>query len=109
MLTTERAQVLTNYLTADPENAQKLLAMEPENALAVINGAGHDFTREELCEYCDAFKAAVTQSSLDNGELNPGELDQVAGGVVLTTGIVLGLAACFAGGMAIGIACGAKW
>lgn len=109
MLTTEKAKILTDYLTSDPENAQKLLAMEPQDALSIINNAGYNFTNEELCEYCSAFKAAVAQGSLENGELNPDELDQVAGGVVLTTGIVLGLAACFGGGVAIGIAFGAKW
>ena len=104
-MTMERADALTKYLTADPENAKNLLAMDPVDALAVINAAGYDFTVEELIEYCNAFKAAATQ----DGELDAEALENVAGGIVLTGGMVLGLLGCFAGGAAIGIACGAKW
>lgn len=103
-MTMERADALTKYLTADPENAKNLLAMEPADALAVINAAGYDFTIEELIEYCNAFKAVATQDELDAEAL-----DNVAGGIVLTGAMVLGLLGCFAGGAAIGIACGAKW
>ena len=104
MLTMERAENLTKYLTADPNKAQELLAKSPEEAVITINAAGYDFTVEELNEYCQAFKAAVMQD-----ELNAEDLDSVAGGIVLTTGMVIGLIGCFAGGMAVGVACGAKW
>lgn len=106
MLTQERAESLTNFLTADADKAKALLEMEPEAALAEINAAGFDFTVEELNEYCEAFKATVAQGQ---GELNDSELDNVAGGIVLTAGMVWGLAGCFAGGAAIGVAAGAKW
>lgn len=104
MMNTERAEALTNYLTTDADKAKALLAMEPAEALAEINAAGYDFTMDELNEYASAFKAAFTE-----GELDVDALDNVAGGIVLTTGMVVGLAACFAGGAAIGIAAGAKW
>ena len=103
-MTKERAEILTQYLTSDPYRAKDLLALEPDEALAKINAEGYDFTIDELNEYCEAFKAAVAQ-----GELSEDELDSVAGGLVLTTGMVIGLAACFVGGTAIGIAAGAKW
>ena len=103
-MTVERAEILTKYLTSDPDNAKDLLALEPQEALERINAEGYDFTIDELNEYCKAFKAAVAE-----GELNEGQLESVAGGVVLTGLMVVGLLGCFAGGAAIGIAAGAKW
>ena len=103
-MTKERAEILTQYLTSDPDRAKDLLALEAQEALQKINAEGYDFTIDELNEYCKAFKAAVTE-----GELNESELETVAGGLVLTTGMVIGLVGCFAGGTAIGIAFGAKW
>lgn len=106
MLTNERAEVLTSYLTADIERAKKLFELTPEEALQIINKDGHDFSIEELNAYCDAFKAAVAQ-----GELSEEQLSEVAGGepVTLTVGGILFLVGCFGGGVGIGIACGAKW
>lgn len=103
-MTKERAEILTQYLTSDPDRAKDLLALKAQEALQRINAEGYDFTIDELNEYCKAFKAAVTE-----GELNESELETVAGGLVLTTGMVIGLVGCFAGGTAIGIAFGAKW
>ena len=107
MLTQERADILTKYLSADADKAEKLLGMEPEKALEEINAAGFDFTMDELNEYCAAFKAAVAVQG--EGELNADALDNVAGGIVLTGAMVAGLVGCFVGGAAIGIAAGAKW
>lgn len=104
MLTNERAETLTNFLTSDPERAQRLLEADVDVALQEINDAGYDFTTDELNEYCSAFKAAVTQ-----GELNVEQLENVAGGVVVTGAMVAGLVGCFAGGAVIGVACGARW
>ncbi len=104
MLTQERADKLTGYLTSDPEHAKELLAMEPEDALKEINGAGYDFTLDELNDYCKAFKLAVSE-----GELEEEALEDVSGGIVLTGLMVAGLIGCFAAGTAIGIAFGAKW
>ena len=104
MLNIERAEALTNFLKSDPARAEKLLGMEPEVALKEKNDNGYDFNIDELNEYCAEFKAVVTQ-----GELDDTQLENVAGGIVLTAGMVWGLAGCFAGGAAIGIAAGAKW
>lgn len=104
MLTIERAEALTNFLKSDPTRAEKLFGKEPEDALKEINTNGFDFSIDELNEYCAEFKAVVIQ-----GELDENQLENVAGGVVLTAAMVWGLAACFAGGTAIGIAAGAKW
>lgn len=104
MLTIERAEALTNFLKSDPARTEELFGMEPEVALKEINANGFDFNIDELNEYCAEFKAAVTQ-----GELDATQLENVAGGVVLTAAMVWGLAGCFAGGAAIGIAAGAKW
>jgi len=104
MLTVERAEVLTDFLKSDIARTEELFAMEPEVALEAINSNGFDFELSEINEYCDEFKTAVAQ-----GELEESQLDGVSGGVVITTGIVLGLIGCFAGGAAIGIAAGARW
>lgn len=103
-MTKERAEILTNLLTADADKAKKLLALDPNDALKEINSNGFDFTIEELNDYCDAFKEAVTKD-----ELNADELENISGGIVLTAGMVWGLVGCFGGGAAIGIAAGAKW
>ncbi len=103
-MTNERAEILTQYLTSDPDRAKELLALEPQEALVKINADGYDFSVEELNEYCRAFKAAFAE-----GELNENELESVSGGLVLTAGMVFGLAACFAGGTLVGIAFGAQW
>ncbi len=105
MLTIERAEALTEFLKSDINRAEELFAKEPEEALEVINSNGFDFNIDELNEYCDEFKAAVAAQD----ELNSDQLDNVSGGVVVTTGLVLGLLGCWAGGTAIGIAAGAKW
>lgn len=104
MLTVERAEALTDFLKSDIARAEELFGKEPEEALKIINANGFDFSIDELNEYCAEFKAVVSQ-----GELDEDQLENVAGGIVLTAGMVWGLAGCFAGGTAIGIAFGAKW
>lgn len=99
MLTQERADILTNFLSADAARAEALLNMEPAEALEQINAAGFDFTLEELNDYARALKMAQT-----NGELDPEELENVAGGFGLVSA---GL--CIAGGIVLGIVCNAKW
>jgi hypothetical protein len=101
----EKVELLTQYLTSDPERAKELLELDPKEAVKRINADGYDFTVDELNEYNKALKAVVAQE----GELNEGELESVAGGIVLTGTMVAGLLLCFAGGTAIGVAAGAKW
>lgn len=111
MLTQERADILTDFLTSDADRAKKLFEMEPEAALAEINAADHDFSLDELMEYCTAFKLGVAQS--EDGELSEEALMGVSGGLVITTALCvkvgLGMLACFGVGAGIGIAAGAKW
>lgn len=99
MLTQERADILTNYLSADVNKTEALLGMEPADALAEINAAGYDFTVEELNAYAQALKFAKA-----GGELNTEELENVAGGFGL---VAAGL--CIVGGIVVGIAVNAKW
>lgn len=112
MLTETRAEILTNYLSADADRAKTLFDLDPKDALEKINADGVDFTIEELEEYCTSFKSYVSQQAAD-GELSADALDDVAGGVVITTAICvkvgLGLVGCFGAGAAVGIAAGAKW
>lgn len=108
MLTQEKANTLSDYLAADQERALKLLSMDADEAMTAINSDGYNFTLDELNEYCAALKTAV--SKVNDGELSEDELADVAGGViVVTTGLVLGLAGCFAGGVVVGGAIGARW
>lgn len=99
MLTQERADILTDYLSADTTKAEELLNMEPAEALTQINAVGYDFTIEELNEYACALKLAKAE-----GELEAEELEKVAGGFGLVAA-----GACIVGGIVIGIACNAKW
>lgn len=101
MLTQERADIMSQFLADDQDRAKKLLDMEPEEAMAEINAAGHDFTVKELNEYCEALKLAISQD-----ELNPEELDNVSGGVAVSVGIMI---ACGVGGFVAGFACNKKW
>lgn len=108
MMTQERAEKLTEFLTADAARARKLFALDANEAVSAINDSGYDFTVDELNEYCAAFKSAFAR---ENGELAEDELEDVAGGVLITmtAGTVLALAGCFAGGVGVGVALGARW
>ena len=101
MLTQERADIISQFLADDQERARVLLDLEPEEALAKINAEGYDFTVKELIEYCDALKLAIAE-----GELNPDDLDNVSGGVVVSVGVMI---ACGVGGFVAGFAVSKKW
>lgn len=107
MLTQEKANTLSDYLAADQERALKLLSMDADEAMTAINSDGYNFTLDELNEYCAALKTAVSKAN--DEELSEDELADVAGGIVVTAGLVLGLAGCFAGGVVVGGAIGARW
>ena len=93
VLTAEKAKVISDYLMADKERAQRLLEMAPEAAAEEMNAAGCDITVDELIE----FGAAMTQVS-GNEELTDDELENVAGG--------LGIIATYAVACGIALACG---
>lgn len=93
ILTEDRAKLLADYLMEDQEKAKRLLEMAPEVAVKEINGAGYDFTVEELIEFGDAMSLSVSK-----GELSDEELSNVAGG--------LGLVATYCIACGIAAACG---
>ena len=93
VLTEEKAKVISEYLMADKERAQRLLDMAPEAAAEEMNAAGCGITAEELIE----FGAAMAQPS-GNEELSEDDLENVAGG--------LGLVATYAVACGIALACG---
>jgi hypothetical protein len=84
IMTDERVQKLTNYLSNDPDRMLKLFDMEPEKAVAQINADGYDFTVDELKEFAEAM---VMVSEKTEGELDVDVLENVSGGV-LTVGTV---------------------
>jgi len=70
----ERAKVLTDFLNADQERANKLMELSTAEAVKEINSHGLDFTSDELKAYAEAFnKSAVAMGDED--------LEEVAGGV----------------------------
>ena len=70
MLTQERKKIITGIINAN----QKLVDLEPSEALKEINAHGHKFTLEEIKEYGNQAKASQNELGFD-------ELENVAGGV----------------------------
>lgn len=100
MLTQEKANQITEYLSKDIEHTKELLDMEPSVVLAEIKAAGIECELDELVEYGKVLNSAVEMSQKE--ELNEDDLEQVAGGVVITAGLILGLAGCLAAGAVVG-------
>lgn len=100
MLTQEKADQITSFLSRDIDHARVLLEMEPAEALAEVNAAGIECSLDDIKEYgkvlCSAMEVA------QKGEFSEEDLDQVAGGVVITAGLILGLAGCLVAGAAVG-------
>ena len=100
MLTQEKADQITSFLSQDIDRAKVLLEMEPEEALAEINSAGIECSLNEIKEYGKVLCSAIEITQ--KGELNEDDLQQVAGGVIITAGLILGLAGCLVAGAAVG-------
>lgn len=100
MLTQEKANLITEFLSKDIEYTKTLLEMEPEAVLAELHAAGIDCELDELVEYGKILNSAVAMSQ--KAELDEADLEQVAGGVAITAGLILGLAGCLAAGAAVG-------
>lgn len=100
MLTQDKANLITEYLSKDIEYTKTLLDMEPEVVLAKLQAAGIDCELDELVEYGKALNSAVAMNQ--KSELDADDLEQVSGGVVITAGLILGLAGCLAAGAAVG-------
>lgn len=101
ILTNERSERLSAYLTADIERAKSLIELTPEEAVAKINADGNDFTVDEIKEFGDQLqKVAASQS--EDGELTEDALSEVAGGVVIAAGVLAAGVALFTAGVTFG-------
>jgi len=98
-LTLERANLITEFLSADTERAKRVVVLEPSKAMEEINAYGNDFTLDEINEYGNALKSAAA-----SGELDAESLDHVAGGDASITGAtILVAAATIVGGAVCGL------
>ncbi|MBQ9252450.1 MAG: hypothetical protein IJ188_07435 [Clostridia bacterium] len=79
MLEQSRAEVIGKFLTDDPERANEILSLTPEEATEKINSFGFDFTVAELEEFGKNLKAAAQ----NGGEIGEEELENVAGGIAV--------------------------
>ena len=101
ILTNERSEKLSAYLTADIERAKSLINLSPEEAVAKINADGYDFSVDEIMEFGEQLqKVAASQS--DDGELSEEALSAVAGGVVIAAGVLAAGVALFTAGVTFG-------
>ena len=82
ILSNERAEKLSAYLTADIERAKTLINLSPEEAVAKINADGFDFSVDEIMEFGEQLQKVVASQSED-GELSEEALGEVGGGVVI--------------------------
>lgn len=75
---------LNNKLEADSSLVERLLNAESaEEVQEILKEQGLDFSLEEIGALRDALIATS-----QNGELNDEDLEKVAGGLVLTTGMI---------------------
>ena len=102
MLTNERAERLANFLTSDTVRAAKLLDMDADEATAIINAAGNDFSIEEVMDFGKQLQVFASQKQSENGELDAEALDGVAGGVVVAACIVGAGVTLFTAGVTFG-------
>ena len=99
-LTGERAEMLSNYLTADIDRARKLVDLPAEEALALINADNHDFTIDELKDFRDVMVQISKKS--EDGELDDSALEEVAGGIVISAAVLAAGVALFTAGVTFG-------
>ena len=101
VLTNDRAEKLSAYLTADIERAKGRIELSPEEAAAKINADGFDFTAEEIKEFGDELqKVAAVQS--EGGELSEDALSEVAGGIVISAAVLAAGVTLFTAGVTFG-------
>lgn len=99
ILTNERSEKLSAYLTADIERAKSLINLPPEEAVAKINADGFDFSVDEIMEFGEQLKKAAAMQAGD-GELSEEALSEVSGGIGVVTGALIALGAgILVGGM----------
>lgn len=88
LLTEEKAKVISEYLVADKERAQRLLEAAPEDAAKEMSVDGCTVTAEELVEFGSAMAQAVGKA-----ELSEDDLENVSGGAVGSVLLACGIAA----------------
>ena len=76
-MTQEKASILIQTLSQEPEKAQRLYAMEPEQAAAELCAMGCDVTAEDLKDFG---KALEQYQKTSGGELSEEQMEDVAGG-----------------------------
>jgi len=101
VMTTERAEKLSAYLTQDVDKAKELLEVSPEEAVEKINADGYDFTADELKEYGEQLQSVMGATG-ENGEIDMEALDNVSGGVVVAACVVAAGVSLFLGGVTFG-------
>ena len=101
VLTEERATKLSNYLLSDVDRAKKLADYPAEEALAMINADGNDFTIDEIKEFGKIMEH-VSTTKAEDGELDDSALEEVAGGIVITAGLLAAGVALFTAGVTFG-------
>lgn len=77
MLTTEKAEKLTEYLTDDLNRAKKLFAIPLSMAVNQIRSDGLDYTEQELRDYVEYIRTSLSENGSEISEPN---LDDVSGG-----------------------------
>lgn len=80
-MTQEKASILIQTLSQEPEKAQRLYAMEPEQAAAELCDMGCDVTAEDLKDLGEALEQYQKTSG---GELSEEQMEGVAGGIMMT-------------------------
>jgi len=101
----EKIKQLKAKLEADAKLGGKLFSREtPEEAQAVMKEAGLDFSLEEIKQLRELIIRAMEKGS--EGELSEKELEDVAGGVVVTAAGVAAVGTLLAGtgGLLVGVA-----
>ncbi len=89
-MTNERAEILVAFLKEDDDRASKIFELAAtvsvEAAAEEANKYGYDFSGEEIESLMDQL-AAVSAAGA-NGELDADALENVSGGLVITTAVV---------------------
>ena len=102
-ITIERAESLAKYLYENPEKAETLMTMSAEEACAKINAEGYDFSADELADFAEVLNKTTAAKQ---GELNAEDLDDVNGGILVST-IVAGVWYCAF--VSVSAACAQEW
>ena len=78
-MTEDRSMLIADVLTADVEEAKKLFAMTPEEAVIAFKEKGVDVTKEELIEFGKELEKTAKIFN-ENDELDEESLSAISGG-----------------------------